>query len=571
MKIEAHDKQIQDIFSLGYFQIPRFQRPYSWERDEVENFWNDIINDVSENYFIGSMVVYQERKPYFGIVDGQQRLTTITLMLSAIRNSFLRLGEDNLAKGVHKFVEQPNIDNEAEFILDADTSFPYLQDHIQSFNGLKIDCDVGIEEQKLKNAFEIICARLEDEVPTSNSESGGQISMFPVEVPDPILKLKEIRDKVLSLKLVFIQLDNKSDAHLIFETLNARGRDLRTSDLVKNLLLSKIKEGNAKLDSAKESWNSLIRKFDDASESEIIDSFLLHFWISEYNYTTDKKLFSAISKFVSEDEKNANDLLRKLNHAAAIYCKLIDPGAHEWSREETDVKESLKTLRLFKVKQQSSMTLALLRAYYEKRLTLRNLKTCLRKLEYFHFVFNAVTSQRSSGVIATTYSSHAISLTRAKGNDDIQAIISSLFYSLKTKLPQYEEFEVKFLELSYLSSKTKNKGIIKYCLSKQFGDKFGGIDINHDAMSIEHIISESTMKDGKSSDVVGSIGNLLLVDEKTNSEELMNLTVSEKIKKLKGNGYPLAKALVGEEFSENSRVQDRARSIAQHLYNSVQL
>ena len=88
MKIEANDKEIQDIFSLGYFKIPRFQRPYSWSTEEVESFWDDIILEKTENYFIGSMVVYQIRKPYFGIVDGQQRLTTITLILSASRNAF---------------------------------------------------------------------------------------------------------------------------------------------------------------------------------------------------------------------------------------------------------------------------------------------------------------------------------------------------------------------------------------------------------------------------------------------------------------------------------------------------
>ncbi|WP_299011955.1 DUF262 domain-containing protein [uncultured Shewanella sp.] len=55
MKIEANDKEVQDIFSLGYFKIPRFQRPYSWGGDEVESFWSDVILENSENYFIGSM------------------------------------------------------------------------------------------------------------------------------------------------------------------------------------------------------------------------------------------------------------------------------------------------------------------------------------------------------------------------------------------------------------------------------------------------------------------------------------------------------------------------------------
>ena len=92
MKIEANDKEVQDIFSLGYFKIPRFQRPYIiWTEEEVENFWDDIIIEEHDQYFIGSMVVYQTEKPYFGIVDGQQRLTTITLMLAALRNAFFRL------------------------------------------------------------------------------------------------------------------------------------------------------------------------------------------------------------------------------------------------------------------------------------------------------------------------------------------------------------------------------------------------------------------------------------------------------------------------------------------------
>lgn len=570
MKIEANDKEIQDIFSIGYFQIPRFQRPYSWEKDEVENFWSDLINDNSANYFIGSMVVYQEKKPYFGIVDGQQRLTTITLILSAIRNAFVVAKEENLAKGVQKYIEKPNIDNEDEFVLDADSSFPYLQDHIQSYNGFKIDCEVGIEEQKLKNAFEIITLRLKSEVPDLNFVSGEQIALFEIDWNDSIQKLKRIRDKVLALKLVFIQLDNKNDAHLIFETLNARGRDLRTSDLVKNLLLSKIKEGNAKLDAAKESWNSLIRKFDDANESEVIDSFLLHFWISERSYTTDKKLFSSISKYVSEKDSHAHYLLKTFNEVGSIYCRIIDPDSADWEKEQIDVFRSLKALKLFKVKQQSSMVLALLRAYYEKRITLRVLKISLRKIEYFHFIFNAVTSQRSSGSIATIYSSHAIALTAASNNDQVQAITNSLFLALHNKLPQYDEFEVKFLELSYLSTKTKNKGIIKYALSQQLGMKAGGFDIDHEAMTIEHLISESEIRKGRSDNVVGNIGNLLLVDMATNSEQLKDASVCEKLRILKSISYPTDKALL-RGFATDDSVFERAKKIATSLWGAVTL
>ncbi len=102
------------------------------------------------------MVVYQTIKPFFGVVDGQQRLTTITLMLAAVRNAFIKLKEDNLARGVHNYIERPNINNENEFILRAETSFPYLQDYIQSSASFDIIYDVGTEEQNLKSAFEYI-------------------------------------------------------------------------------------------------------------------------------------------------------------------------------------------------------------------------------------------------------------------------------------------------------------------------------------------------------------------------------------------------------------------------------
>ena len=84
MKIESTDKEIRTILQSGYYRIPRFQRPYSWEKDHIQDFWNDIVIDSEDDYFIGSMVVYKQEKGYFGIVDGQQRLTTITIFLLSL-------------------------------------------------------------------------------------------------------------------------------------------------------------------------------------------------------------------------------------------------------------------------------------------------------------------------------------------------------------------------------------------------------------------------------------------------------------------------------------------------------
>lgn len=571
MKIEANDKEIQDIFSSGYFKIPRFQRPYSWEKDEVENFLEDITKNKDENYFIGSMVVFQSVKPYFGIVDGQQRLTTITIILSVIRDSFIKLKQENLAKGIHKYIEKANVDNENEFILNAETSFPFLHGVIQSFKKENITDDIGIEEKNLENAYNLIRDRIAKLIPEIDAETNDQIELFHDVIDSPIQKLKDIRDKILALKLVFIQLDNEDDAYLIFETLNARGRDLKTSDLVKNLFLKKLRSNNTRYDSAKTSWNSLVAKFDTDSGDNVLDNYLLHYWLSEHKYTTDKKLFSEIKEYLGEDNNKAEALLRTIINCADCYKMMNTPESVQWNKQELKVKDAFENLNSFKVKQQSSMTLALTRAWKEGKITLKMLKQSLDKIEYFHFIFNSITSQRSSGAIATTYSEHAIRLTQATSHDDIQIILKSLFSALALKLPSYEEFQVNFIELSYLSNKTRSKNAIKYILSKQLGEAISCLNINHKLLTIEHYIPESAIKVGVSPDMVGSIGNLLLIDELTNNNILKDAGIEEKYKILENNGYPLKQTYITSPAWGEAEIKNRTESIANQLYNNVSL
>ena len=570
MKIEADDKEIQDIFSLGIFKIPRFQRPYSWGKNEVENFWNDIIKDATDSYFIGSMVVYQTKKPYFGIVDGQQRLTTITIVLSVIRDAFIKLKETNLAKGIHRYIERPNNDFIDEFVLDTETSFPYLQTHIQSFyespSKINFDCDVGAEEANLKLAYDLLSEKLEKHIPKSSIENH-QNDLFAND--NSVAELKALRDKFLSLKLVFIQLDNEDDAYLIFETLNARGRDLKTSDLVKNLLLKTIKSTNTTYDSPKQAWNKIIKSFDDISENDVIDTFLLHFWISRQEYTTDKKLFSCIKSYVLDSPNNAKKLLESISSSAIDYCEMISPESSVWNKEQFEVKLSLEALNSFKVKQQSSFVLSLLTAYKVRKITLKQLKSMLNKIEHFHFVFNAITQQRSSGSIATMYSQHAIELTNSISSDETQKVLSSLSRKLKEKLPSYEEFEVKFLELTYLSNRTRNKSTIKYSLRRLLGNNSNGLDIDHENLTIEHLIPEAKIKGGYDSDIIGSVGNLILTDSSTNSNDLKDKSISEKISLLENRGYPLNTFFLDDPLWDEKKIIERTKKIAGALYLKV--
>jgi uncharacterized protein with ParB-like and HNH nuclease domain len=130
MIINPEQKNIRALFQNTFIQIPRFQRPYSWDQEEISDFMDDLSNSEAGKYFLGSMVFFK-RSPdseESSIVDGQQRLTTITIFLSVLRSAFKEIGDDNIADSIHQLIQRKNIDNEEEFVIFSETSRPFIQD-----------------------------------------------------------------------------------------------------------------------------------------------------------------------------------------------------------------------------------------------------------------------------------------------------------------------------------------------------------------------------------------------------------------------------------------------------------
>jgi uncharacterized protein with ParB-like and HNH nuclease domain len=215
---------------MGYFRIPRFQRPYSWERAEVEDFWTDTVVDSDSDYFIGSIVLFQLGSGVFGIVDGQQRLTTITMVLCALRDMFHYEGLTKLANGVHRLIERPDIEDKQHYVVQTDTSYPYLQEHIQKFGPPEPAPAAAEEEERLKGAFEYLTGKLRETIKAIRSNPSISEEQKSEQVERELIR---IRDKILGLKVIVITLMSEEDAYMIFETLNTRGKDLTVSDLIR--------------------------------------------------------------------------------------------------------------------------------------------------------------------------------------------------------------------------------------------------------------------------------------------------------------------------------------------------
>jgi len=293
MKIESTDEDLRTMLSSAYYKIPRFQRPYSWDQENIQEFWEDIVQENPQDYFIGSMVVYKDGKQRFGVVDGQQRLTTITILLSVLRDMFVRLGLKDLAQGVHGLIERRNIDNKLEFIVSTESSYPYFQDRIQKWGAPALTVDLHSEEESLQTAhsqlMDLVLSALES-IDNDPSLSARRRADLKEE------KLKSIRDALLNLKVILVKLDDEDDAYVIFETLNTRGKDLALTDLVKNHLTKSIKAKNPQSDEVKIKWKQLLETIEGSTADLKMDAFIHHFWLSKYDYLPAKSLFKVIKK-----------------------------------------------------------------------------------------------------------------------------------------------------------------------------------------------------------------------------------------------------------------------------------
>lgn len=561
MKIESKDTDIESLLDGSYFHIPRFQRPYSWDDENINDFWNDLITNKGDDYFIGSMVVYKRAKQSFGVVDGQQRLTTTTILLCVLRDEFHALGHKDSAEGLHQLIERKDRDNKNEYVLKTETSFPYFQEHIQKYGEPELEIKIHSEEQNLQRAHQLFKRLVRDSIDSVDQDSTiSKEDKTKVKVE----KLISIRDTVLNLNLIFVVLDNEDDAYLIFETLNTRGKDLAVSDLVKNHFTKHLK-AKGSVDTAKIKWEQVLETIHNSLADLSTDTFIYHYWASRYEAVPLKKLFPVIKKRIGKD--TAKEYLDSLVSDAKLYRSIHEPN-YEWTKNETEASRSLAALQLFKVSQPTPAVLSLTRAYKDNIIKFGKLRDALSAIEKFHFLFTAITSSRSSGGISAMYSSFARKLFECKDSQGAADEITGLIDKLRSRRPSLDEFKVAFRELSYTNANSKQKNLVRYVLrgvSEHCGYKY---PVDFEELTIEHLHPQSVITGDWDEWNVGQIGNLMLLDQKVNGK-LNTKPIHDKIKHLETNGYTIPEELINVKTWTPAKAQARTDKIADMIYKSI--
>ncbi|MGM0330369.1 DUF262 domain-containing protein [Enterococcus sp. AZ084] len=277
MKITPETKTLAAIFQIGSsisYNIPIYQRNYSWREEQIETLFNDI-KEEDIGYYVGNLLITVENDEK-NIIDGQQRLTTLSLILLAIYEKLI------------------------EFTKDDDRSNQAYTDRLyEAKNDIKRQLllkDSGLCRLTLLDRDNDIWMDLSQSI-LNNKEPGkwGKYSFYKrynyikerlmsdFKDGDEILKYY---DKLINIELLQISVADLSDAYQVFASLNSKGLPLTPLDLIKNIFLSK--DGNVN------KWNELRSLF--TVDDEFDDSKMTQFVLNNYDAFHNMKTTASITK-----------------------------------------------------------------------------------------------------------------------------------------------------------------------------------------------------------------------------------------------------------------------------------
>lgn len=575
MNIKPYDKTIRDLLgSKRQFLIPRFQREYSWEKKNYVEFFEDmmgnlVINDgkiSASQYFLGTMLFIgnftEGTEQVIHVIDGQQRLTTITILFSALSDRFMSLGEQTLSRQIFNYIMTEDDDGKEVRVLKSKTNYPFLAYFIQDKEKSVQPEAVTEEERCIKDAYVYFYAQLRPDNLKGilKRKHGSDV----IETLSEVDIIKALRDQVLNSTFVSISTTDRDQANKIFEILNAKGKRLAHIDLIKNKLFEVLKREEP-ADFAEESWNQLKKTLNTGSETVGLATFYRHFWISKYKKSSSNRLYDHFNTTIPKSEASYTEFFNDLIENARIYMQIVNPKREDYDnrKEYFWLVQSLNCLNnYFNVVQVRVALLALLDVKRRKIIDLSILKSTILYLENFHFAYNAIISGRANR-LEKIYSSFAISLRKCINKADAAAVIQNkLFEPLNLLFPTSQEFTAKFIELSFSKSENPANVKTKYALNKLYSI-FAGKELFLDDVSIEHIISED---DG---DFAHNIGNLTLI-EGTLNNEAGNNAYSDKIGTYKKSAYPWISQFINEYKEwDKSMIAKRATELSTIYYERV--
>ncbi len=521
----------QDLIGHGKsYRAPPYQRDYSWTEEQWEDLWRDIIDlerGAEQHHYLGSLVVETQNGVEFSIIDGQQRFATLSLLALAVIDRLRNLADDGIdqdanrerAEGLRgRFIgeKDPAALTESSRLHLNENDDGLYQDYLVQIRKPQSEAGLRRSHRQLWNCFQYFQGKL-----ASWSDDGHKVA--------------SLLSETVARKLFFIlvTVEDELSAYTVFETLNARGLELTTTDLIKNTLFSSIRFGPER-EVLQRSWKALTDTVDPAD----FPKFLRYHLLCEESEIRTRQLFKLVKERTPTPEK-IFALIKALEERVELFAALSDPMNDYWAEMNiADAREYIRELCLF----QSSQATPLLFAAREKFGDADFIRT-LKIVSVISFRYQVI-GKRNANDLEPVY--HQAAKAVLNGEDTAPAAV---FERLRSIYVSDEAFQSDFQLLS-LNSRGHGKSLTKYILARLEEDANGrAYHPDTDRGTIEHVFPENPDSDAwedfspkHRDDFVSRLGNLTLLEAPVN-RKLGNADYAKKLEAYAKSEYGLTRQI----------------------------
>lgn len=496
------------IFLNNEYYIPNYQREYSWETDEIEEFWNDLVEtitlDKEINHFFGQIVVHNENNKKLYIIDGQQRTITSIIFLHVLRVKYHQLYKDSdntlrLADRHEGKISEDYIGEKAPF-------------HLTLGNESDNNCFIDIISD-ISNSMKVVKKKTKK----SHFNMLNAYNFFYNKVSVRMDEREELEEKLDTLDTLFntfserfsvlyMEATQLEEAYIIFETLNARGKELEAADLLKNFLFGKVKND---VEYAQKKWVAMVDNLNGADPTKYIRSY----WNSAHGLTNEKALYRKISQQI-KTPRAGKELLSNLEAFSMIYHDVMFPDEISWF-EDKNVIFRLKNLKTLGATTFYPVVIAMVARSSGGNTGKFNEKEIASVLKYIEILYfrNNTICRNTSNEMERFFARIAQDITE-ESLDQTEEICAEI----RKQVVEDSVFEEAFNVWS--GNKKEIIRYILYMIHYYLSDGETKINTDNDVVHIEHIMPANNsvwrVDENIHADYLWRLGNLALMMGKAN-------------------------------------------------------
>ena len=512
MSFSASQRNINELLSRNsIYNIPKNQRKYVW----TDNEWNELFEDLflieqanTYNHFLGSIVLAKEKQNnQYSVIDGQQRLTTICILILAIINHLYRISEEKIANSYKNTFLRGNNDGEDYYKIERKDSHLFFLIQLVDLLNKYLSID-QIKEQfdKLFNKSDKYNEKLMNCFAWYYNKLDENLSKTPKK-KEYLIQLKE---KLVNCEVIEIIVDKDVDGYRVFETLNARGIPLEQHELLKNYLYSYLRS-KSKVQKLDHQWEKITQNV-TFKGTDFFSAFISHYCSHLYGKTSKNEEFKKIRNNTKKIE--AEQLLNSLTDNSLFYSFILEPTKIRGTEFNNDkIIISLQYFKDLNIRQVRPLLMSLFEKCHNKEISLEELQKCVETLETFYFIYSTVL-KNTSNIIDNSILTLSKKVHGSSEKHFVKMIKDELSKYVTEREKAKEDF--KYIGFSNKNKKFKNssnKKTVNYIFTK-FEHYY---DINNELepkiSSIEHV-----MNDDEENDNACYLGNLLPLSSKLNNK-----------------------------------------------------